>query len=106
MTNSALLRKMHLIKHQIKHVNFMANTHSIYASTTVSMTDLRRNPSGILQDAGDSPVAVLNHNKPAAYLLSARAYEALLERMEDAELTQIVKQRRGGKRVKVALEDL
>ena len=97
---------MYLIKHQIKHVKFMANTHSIYASTTVSMTDLRRNPSGILQDAGDSPVAVLNHNKPAAYLLSARAYEALLERLEDAELTQIVKQRRGGKRVKVALEDL
>ena len=106
MTNSGLLRKMHSIKHQIKHANFMANTHSIDASTTVSMTDLRRNPSGILQDAGDSPVAVLNHNKPAAYLLSARAYEALLERLEDAELTQIVKQRRGGKRVKVALEDL
>lgn len=84
----------------------MANTHFIYASTTVSMTDLRRNPSGILQDAGDSPVAVLNHNKPAAYLLSARAYEALLERLKDAGLTQIVKQRRGHKRVKVALEDL
>ncbi|MFM2240666.1 MAG: hypothetical protein RJA69_2040, partial [Pseudomonadota bacterium] len=30
----------------------MATTHSIYASTTVSMTDLRRNPSAILQDAG------------------------------------------------------
>jgi hypothetical protein len=30
----------------------------------------------------------------------------LLERLEDAELTQIVKQRQGGKRVKVALEDL
>jgi hypothetical protein len=30
----------------------------------------------------------------------------LLERLEDAELTQIVKQRRGGKQVKVALEDL
>lgn len=84
----------------------MATTQAIYASITVSMTDLRRNPSAILQDAGDSPIAVLSHNKPAAYLLSARAYEALLERLEDAELTQIVKQRRGGKQVKVALEDL
>ena len=52
----------------------MATTQAIYASITVSMTDLRRNPSAILQDAGDSPIAVLNHNKPAAYLLSARAY--------------------------------
>ena len=83
------------------------NTHqSIYARTTVSMTDLRRNPSGILEDAGDSPIAVLNHNKPTAYLLSAKAYEALLERLDDAELTKIVKQRQGGKRVKVTLEDL
>lgn len=84
----------------------MSSTHSIYARTTVSMTDLRRNPSGILEDAGDSPVAVLNHNKPTAYLLSARAYEALLERLDDAELAKVVKERQGGKRVKVKLEDL
>ncbi|MFN7446457.1 MAG: type II toxin-antitoxin system prevent-host-death family antitoxin [Curvibacter sp.] len=81
-------------------------THPIYAETTVSMTDLRRNPARILQDAGNMPVAVLNHNKPAAYLLSARAYEALLDRLEDAELVEIVKQRQDGKRIKVKLEDL
>lgn len=57
----------------------MSITQSIYARTTVSLTDLRRNPSGILEDAGDSPVA---------------------------ELTKIAKQRLGGKRVKVTLEDL
>lgn len=84
----------------------MSITQTIYARTTVSMTDLRRNPSGILEAAGDSPVAVLNHNKPAAYLLSARAYEALLDKLEDAELTKIVKERQGGETVKVNLEDL
>lgn len=84
----------------------MSATHAIYARTTVSMTDLRRNPTGILEDAGDSPVAVLSHNKPTAYLLSARAYEALLERLDDAELAEVVKQRQGGRRVKVKLEDL
>jgi len=71
-----------------------------------NLTDLRRNPSGILEDAGDSPVAVLNHNKPAAYLLSARAYEALLDKLEDFELTKIVKERQGSETVKVTLEDL
>ena len=81
-------------------------TQTIYARTTVSMTDLRRNPSGVLADAGDSPIAILNHNKPAAYLLSANAYEALLDRLEDAELTKVVKERKGGKTVKVKLEDL
>lgn len=84
----------------------MRSTQTIYARATVSMTDLRRNPSGILEEAGDAPIAVLNHNKPAAYLMSARAYEALLDRLDDAELAKIVKQRQGGKRVKVALEDL
>jgi antitoxin StbD len=84
----------------------MSITQSIYASTTVSMTDLRRNPSGILEVAGDMPIAVLNHNKPAAYLLSAKAYEALLDRLDDAELVKVVKKRQSGKTVKVKLEDL
>lgn len=84
----------------------MTITHAIYAQTTVSMTDLRRNPSGILEDAGDAPIAVLNHNRPAAYLLSAKAYEALLDRLDDAELVKVVQQRQGGKRVKVSLDDL
>jgi antitoxin StbD len=84
----------------------MSITQTIYARTTVSMTDLRRNPSGILEDAGDSPVAVLNHNKPAAYLLSARAYEALLDKLEDFELTKIVKERQGRDTVRVTLEEL
>ena len=84
----------------------MSITQTIYARTTVSMTDLRRNPSGILEDAGDSPVAVLNHNKPAAYLLSAKAYEALLDKLEDFELTKIVKERQGRETVKATREDL
>jgi antitoxin StbD len=84
----------------------MSITQSIHARTTVSITDLRRNPSGILADAGDFPIAILNHNKPAAYLLSANAYEALLDRLDDIELGKIAKERQGGKTIKVKLEDL
>jgi antitoxin StbD len=40
---------------------------------------------------GDLLAAFLNHNKPAAYLSSARAYEALLDKLKDAELIKIVK---------------
>jgi antitoxin StbD len=49
---------------------------------------------------------VLNHNKPAAYLISAAAYENMLEQIEDAALTKIVKARQGGKSVKVNIDDL
>lgn len=41
----------------------MPITHAIHAKTIVSITDLRRNPSKILEDAGDAPIAVLNHNR-------------------------------------------
>ena len=84
----------------------MPITQTIYAKTTVSMTDLRRNPSKIIEVAGDSPIAVLNHNRAEAYLLSAKAYEKLLDQLEDAELMKTIKSRRGGKTVRVRLEDL
>ncbi|QOT78944.1 type II toxin-antitoxin system Phd/YefM family antitoxin [Cupriavidus basilensis] len=84
----------------------MTVTRAIYATATVSITDLRRNPGAIIEEAGNEPVAVLNHNRPAAYLVPAQAFEALMDRLEDIELAEIVRQRRGGKSVKVSLDKL
>jgi antitoxin StbD len=84
----------------------MSLTQTIHAKTTVSMTDLRRNPSKILEIAGDLPVAVLNHNKAEAYLLSAKAYEALLDLIDDVSLIKTIQARKGGKSVKVKLKEL
>jgi antitoxin StbD len=70
------------------------------------MTDLRRNPSKILDDANDMPVAILNHNRAEAYLLSAKAYEKLLDLLDDVSLIKTIQSRRGGKTVKVNIEDL
>ncbi|AJG23090.1 MULTISPECIES: type II toxin-antitoxin system Phd/YefM family antitoxin [Cupriavidus] len=84
----------------------MTVTRAIYATATVSITDLRRNPGAIIEEAGNEPVAVLNHNRPAAYLVPAQAFEALMDRLEDIELAEIVRQRRGGKSVKVSLDEL
>ena len=95
---------LHINLHIIRHDNIMAITQNIYAQSTVSMTDLRR--ASITDIVSDSPVAVLNHNKPAAYLLSADYYEFLLDQVENIELSKIVKARRGGKAVKVSLDDL
>ncbi|NCV63369.1 MAG: prevent-host-death protein, partial [Betaproteobacteria bacterium] len=39
----------------------MSVTQTIYARNTVSMTDLRRNPSEVIEVANLAPVAVLNH---------------------------------------------
>lgn len=84
----------------------MSITQTIFARNTVSMTDLRRNPSEVIEVANQSPVAILNNNGPTAYLISATAYEEMLEQLEDAALTKIVKARSGGKTIKVKLENL
>ena len=53
----------------------------VLANRSVSITELKRSPSAVLEQAGSEPVAVLNHNRPAAYLLSPEVYESMLERL-------------------------
>jgi antitoxin StbD len=53
----------------------------LLATRSVSITELKRSPSAVLEQAGAGPVAVLNHNRPAAYLLSPAVYESMLQRL-------------------------
>lgn len=55
----------------------------VLAYRSVSITELKRSPSAVLEQAGSEPVAVLNHNRPAAYLLPPHVYEAMLERLNE-----------------------
>ena len=63
----------------------------VLASRSVSITELKRSPSAVLEQAGAEPVAVLNHNRPAAYLLSPQVYEAMLGRL-NADLRQSIQE--------------
>lgn len=67
--------------------------HQVLADYSVSISELKKNPSSLLVQACGSPIAVLNHNKPAAYLVPAETYEAMMELLEDYELSKIVKSR-------------
>lgn len=84
----------------------MTITNAIYANATVSITELRRNPGAVIEDAGLEPVAILNHNRATAYLVSADAFEVMMEKLEDIDLAELVRKRRHGKTVKVSLDDL
>lgn len=44
---------------------------TVLSHHSVSVTDLKRNYASILAQADDEPVAVLNHNRPEAYLVPA-----------------------------------
>jgi antitoxin StbD len=80
--------------------------HRILASVTASVTELKKNPMGTVAAGEGSPVAILNRNAPAFYCVPARAYEALLEHLEDLELNAIADAREGQPVHKVSLDDL
>ena len=79
---------------------------TILASMSVSVTELKRNYADILRQAEDSPVAVLNHNRPEAYLVPASHYERLLARLEDMEDAKLVRERADGPFIDIGLDDL
>lgn len=66
---------------------------AIYADYTVSMSDFKRNPAQVLRTAGEKPVAVLNHNRPAFYMVTPKLFEAFIEEMADRELISLVRKR-------------
>jgi prevent-host-death family protein len=78
----------------------------IFASQTVSVTELKRNFTNIIKQADGAAVAVLNNNKPEAYLVPAAEFQRLLERLEDLEDAMLVRQRQDGPFVDVNLNDL
>jgi antitoxin StbD len=80
----------------------------VLADFSVSVSELKRNPSAVLAQAEGAPIAVLNHNKPAAYLVPAEAYEALMALVEDCELAKLVEERRQEKdqAISVSLDEL
>lgn len=82
--------------------------HVILAETTASVSELKRNPMGTIAAGEGFPVAILNRNEPAFYCVPAKAYEALMDKLEDLELNAIANTRMndGKALVKVILDDL
>ena len=82
--------------------------HTVLASTTASISELKRNPMATVAAGEGLAVAILNRNEPSFYCVPAAAYEALLERLEDLELNALADARlaSGETPVKVSLDDL
>lgn len=78
----------------------------ILTPITASISELKRDPMGTVAAGEGFPVAILNRNAPAFYCVPARAYEALLEKLEDLELNAIADARQSQAIVKVTLDEL
>ncbi|PKN16477.1 MAG: antitoxin [Deltaproteobacteria bacterium HGW-Deltaproteobacteria-23] len=79
---------------------------TMLATATVSISDLKKNPSDIIKRSQGAPVAILNHNRPTAYLVPAAAFESIMEQLDDQYLVQLVKDRQKERSVKVSLDEL
>jgi len=80
----------------------------VLSSCSASISELKKNPTALLNEAEGAPIAILNHNVPAAYLIPAETYEWLMDKLEDAELAQQVRDRADEKEqaIEVDLDDL
>lgn len=81
---------------------------SVLTNLSISISEFKKNPAKVLREAGKQPIAVLNHNKPAFYLVEPSLFEAMVEHLEDVELADLAARRvaKGEKSVRVKLEDL
>ena len=80
--------------------------HQILSETAASISELKRTPMGTVAAGEGFPVAILNRNEPAFYCIPARAFESMMDRLEDLELNAIADARAGQKRVKVKIDEL
>jgi len=80
----------------------------VLADCSASISELKKNPTALLNESAGAPIAILNHNKPAAYLVPAETYEWLMDKLDDQELVEVVKKRMKQKSeaVEVSLDDL
>ena len=80
----------------------------VLADCSASISELKKNPTALLNEADGAAIAILNHNKPAAYLVPAETYELLMDMLDDYELANLVENRRGelSEAVEVDINDL
>lgn len=78
----------------------------ILADSSTSISELKKNPMAVIEQGDGFPVAVLNRNQPAFYCVPAAAYEVLMDKLEDLELAQLVKERQEQPEIEVNLDDL
>ena len=78
----------------------------ILAQISASVSELKKNPMGTVAAGEGFPVAILNRNTPAFYCVPAKAYEALMDKLEDLELNALADSRKDQAVVKVKLDEL
>ena len=80
----------------------------VHGQDTVSISDLKTNPSAVVAEARHRAVAVLSRNKPVAYVVSPQVWAAAMDAMEEILDIELFEERLAekGQAVPVSLADL
>ena len=79
----------------------------ILADVGVSISDLKRNPAAVIAAAREQQVAILNRNKPVAYIISPEEWDTILEFHQDSLDAELARERLMEEEpVPVALDEL
>lgn len=81
-------------------------TRPILADNSTTLDEFRENPLAAVEAAHGLPVAVLNDNQPAFYCVPAEIFEALIDKLDDLELSQLVTQRKESPEVEINIDDI
>lgn len=81
---------------------------AILANYTASITELKKSPTQLIEEAGNEAIAILNHNVPSAYLVPSIVYEKMIDIIDDYYLAKEVEERLDDnvKPIKVDIDDL
>ena len=81
---------------------------AIFTDITVSMSEFKKNPAAVLRQANSRPVAVLNHNKAAFYMVEPGLFQAMLDELSDQELYQkvVARMRERARAIEVDIDEV
>ncbi len=65
---------------------------AVLANYTASITELKKSPTQLLEQAGNEAVAILNHNVASAYLVPSELYEKMMDIIDDYYLAKEVEE--------------
>ncbi len=72
----------------------------------INISDLDQTLCQLIKDANKMPIAILENKQAVAYVLTADAYEKIMDGLDDVYLNRIAKKRIAGNRIQINLSDL
>jgi antitoxin StbD len=76
------------------------------ADVGVSVTDLKRNAAAVVSASKRQAVAILNHNKVVAYVISPEVWEYVQELHDDAKIVEMIEAQKDEEPIPVNIDDL